>query len=909
MTNPVSTYRLQFHKDFTFNNLERIIPYLHQLGVGTVYASPITEAVPGSVHGYDSVNPHRVNPEIGTEDQLKALSQRLSGLGINWLQDIVPNHMAFDPHNPWLMDVLEKGQRSIYAPFFDINWTSPVHDGRLMVPFLGSPLAEIIDKNELSVAWQKQRLVITYYETAYPLHLRSYATVFGAAGAAPSQAMQTLLADIQAIEAVTDPKQYSLRCAEFQTRIAAQISEESPDYLTNCLNAVNTDPAYIREITDEQAYELCYHAETDQRINYRRFFTVNGLICLNIQNPVVFEHFHKRLKLWLDQGIFQGLRVDHIDGLSDPSRYLTQLRELAGDDAYIVIEKILQANEELPRQWPIQGETGYAYLSMVNNLFTRISSQAKFTRFYTKLLGEKLSVRREVLDKKAYILSEHMQGELNNLHQLFLNLNLVDTAALDALPPDSLKDAIGEFLTRCPVYRYYGNSLPLADDEATAVRGIFTRIRQANADLAPAVDQLEEALLTKPAAADADYRQRALRFYQRSMQFTGPLMAKGVEDTLMYVYNRFIGHDEVGDSPEYFGLTVDAFHQKMVDRQANWPLALNATSTHDTKRGEDVRSRLNVLTELTDEWTETVLAWQLLNRPEADATGEQPELEAPDRNDEYFIYQTLIGAYPMPDQDEDDFPNRLKEYLQKALREAKRNSSWGAPDEAYEAATQAFAARLLDRKRPFWAHFQAFHRRVADFGIANSLAQVVLKCTCPGLPDVYQGCEGWDLSLVDPDNRRSVDFAQRQQALAEVAAYEDGQAAAPLWASRYDARIKLWLLYKLLNERKQQPDLFATGEYLPLTVTGAQQQHVMAFARRQDTVWYVVAVPLGLAELCTEQQTDAVSADWGDTSILLPTDAPVQWQHRLLNTSGQSENGIAVSEVFGDLPLAVLRLS
>ncbi len=296
---------------------------------------------------------------------------------------------------------------------------------------------------------------------------------------------------------------------------------------------------------------------------------------------------------------------------------------------------------------------------MVNNLFTRTGSQADFTRFYTKLLGEKICVRQEVRDKKAYILSEHMQGELTNLHQLFLDLNLVAAAVLDGLPPDSLKDAIGEFLTRCPVYRYYGNSLPLTDEETTAVRGIFNQIRQAKPDLNPATDQLENVLLVQPLTAGADYNGRALRFYQRCMQFTGPLMAKGVEDTLMYVYNRFIGHDEVGDSPEYFGLTTGQFHQKMMDRQTRWPLALNATSTHDTKRGEDVRSRLNVLTELTGEWTEAVLAWQQLNRPAADETGEQPEREAPDRNDEYFIYQTLIGSYPMPGQDEDDFPSRL----------------------------------------------------------------------------------------------------------------------------------------------------------------------------------------------------------------------------------------------------------
>jgi len=924
MNNPVSTYRIQFHRGFTFNDFEGSIPYLDKLGVRTIYASPIFEAVPGSVHGYDSVNPQRINPEIGTEAQLIAISRQLTERGMRWIQDIVPNHMAFHPHNPWLMDVLEKGPRSPYASFFDIDWQSPVHKGRLMVPFLGAPLDEVIEQGDLTVAYQHGKFVITYFDTTYPLHLRSYATILTAGEGSPSEAIQGLLDRIRQLQKLRKPDAYARQSADCQQAMADLMKDSTGKaYLKRCLKTVNANTSCIQQIADEQAYQLCYHGETDQQINFRRFFTVNALICLNIQDPAVFDAVHQLPKALLEAGVFHGLRVDHIDGLYDPSQYLERLRKLAGDDTYIVVEKILQNDEELPAYWPIQGATGYAYLSMVNNLFTRTSSEVSFTRFYQSLLGEKMAVRQELHDKKAYILYQHMNGELDNLVALFQSLNLIDPDRLAEVSPEKRRAAIGEFLIQCPVYRYYGNQMPLSQEETTAVQAIFDRIRKSKKGLTSAIDLLEEAVLQKPQVGEDDYSERALRFYQRCMQFTGPLMAKGVEDTLMYTYNRFIGHDEVGDSPDYFGLTIDDFHQKMIDRQAHWPLALNATSTHDTKRGEDVRSRLNVLTDLTDEWIATVQQWQQLNqelKQNDPNNADLPEGESPDLNDAYFIYQTLVGAYPMPTPasaqedidapsiDEADFPDRLTEYLQKAMREAKRKSTYEAPNEAYEDATKAFALRLLDKKRPFWASFQAFHRRVADFGIINSLAQVLLKCTCPGLPDIYQGCEGWDLSLVDPDNRRPVDFALRQQGLDELTASQLEPNWADLWENRYDARIKLWLVHSLLAERNQHPDLFAKGQYIPLTVEGRYKKHVLAFARRYQQVWYVVAVPLGVAQLCSQKTDDVFSIDWKDTRLILPAEAPECWQHRLLKLEGKVENGIAIADLFNGLPLAVLKL-
>ncbi|GAB3256373.1 hypothetical protein GCM10027347_18150 [Larkinella harenae] len=906
MNNPITTYRIQFHKQFTFSDFEKALPYLQKLGIGAVYASPIFESVPGSQHGYDGTNPLQINPEIGTEQQLRKLSKALRKQNIGWVQDIVPNHMAFHPNNPWLMDVLEKGPLSRYVAFFDTVWSSQLFHGRLSVPFLGAPLDEVIENRELKVAFEDGRLVLKYYDSAYPLRLRSYPTVLQASDQPMPDSLQGFLDQLRALQLVEEPEAYALGMNELRQQLTAlRKNPATKAYLNACLKTINQQPDRIRQLSDEQVYRLSFYAETDQRINFRRFFTVTSLIGLNMQNEQVFEHFHQFIKTLLDDGVFSGLRIDHIDGLYDPSRYLEQLRTLVGDSVPIIVEKILEAGEPLPKSWPIQGASGYEYLALVNNLFTQQASEKPFTTFYRQLVGDNTPVSRQILDKKAYILYEHMRGELTNLYQLFLELSLADETTLPTLPPETLQEAIGAFLIYCPVYRYYGTVFPLESEEASAIQDILEQIRQDQPKLKTAIDLLEEILLNAPRKGDEDYNQRVARFYKRCMQVTGPLMAKGVEDTLMYTYNRFIGHNEVGDAPEAFGISPADFHQIMQDRQEHWSLALNATSTHDTKRGEDVRARLNVLTDWPDRWLETVQEWQQLN-------ADLKQNGAPDANDEYFIYQTLIGAYPMPGQDEDDFENRIQEYLEKALREAKQHSNWSSPDTEYEAAAKSFAVGLLNKKRSFWKHFQKFHREIADFGIINSLAQLVLKSTCPGVPDVYQGSELWDLSLVDPDNRRPVDYDQRQRWLDELLEADPAQSDAlldDLWQNRYDARIKLWLTHSLLNERRQQPELFARGHYIPLVVEGRYKDHVLAFARRYKRTWLVVAVPLHLATLSQQQKRNVTALDWKDTRIILPAEAPDEWQHIFLKTDGQGEGELLVNDIFSHLPVAVLRLA
>ncbi|WP_423149506.1 malto-oligosyltrehalose synthase [Rubrolithibacter danxiaensis] len=900
MINPIATYRIQFHKEFTFANFEKIISYLRLLGVSTVYASPVFEAVPGSTHGYDGVNPHRINPEIGSMEELRALNSALKEQHINWLQDIVPNHMAFHPKNTWLMDVLEKGPQSVYATFFDTSITSNLYQGRIMVPFLGSSLEEVITNNELKVEYHEDRFVFSYYDSTYPLNPRSYAAILQQGDKIP-KAIQQLLEQIQLLIKIEDAKAYSERWHEILLELTSLYKIElTKSYIQSCVELINEDQAFLKELADGQYYHLCRWSETDKKINYRRFFTVNGLICINIQDKNVFDEYHKLIKSLVDEGIINGLRIDHIDGLFDPEKYLTELKALVGDDKYVAVEKILEPKESLPDSWTVEGNTGYDFLSLVNNLFTKKSANKLFTKFYKKITDNSTEIQKQIRDKKTSILFQYMGGELENLVRFFVQSDLVKEEELKKIQP-VLKDAIAQFLIHCPVYRYYGNSFPLKEEEATAIEKIFAQINKLQPELDQAIAVLEEVLIKKTRLGDTDFNKRALAFYQRCMQFTGPLMAKGIEDTLMYTYNRFIGHNEVGDSPEAFGISVENFHNSMIERQKKWLFSINSTSTHDTKRGEDVRARLNVLTELPEKWIKQAKEWQQLNAA-------LKKNNAPDWNDEYFIYQTMLGAFPMQGQDQETFKQRLKEYLEKALREGKVRSNWSEPDLEYEEAVKNFIEQLFDQRKPFWKSFNQFYSSIADFGISNSLSQLILKFTCPGIPDVYQGTELWDLSLVDPDNRRPVDYQVREVWLKELQHGGSENFLQDLWQDRSSGKIKLWLTQILYNLRKENPTLFSDGSYIPLKIKGKLKKNVLAFLRQSGDRFYVIVVPLYLAGLCQKQEKDVLGLTWKNTRIILPESISLEWENILDGTKGQKDTEIPVKEIFKNLPFGILKL-
>ncbi len=896
MYNPVATYRVQLHEKFTFADLTRQLDYLQQLGVTTLYASPVLAATPGSTHGYDGIDPRQINPELGTLDDLRRLSQDLRRRGMGWLQDIVPNHLAYHPANPWLMDVLEKGQQSGYAGYFDIPGTNELFEGTLMAPLLGQGLAETIARHELRVVWQNQRLMLAYYDNLFPVAPHTYAQVLlfkneKADNEPVNNVPEPLMAWLSRANALYGPEvaptaerdtQWEAARLELDTLLTAQPALD--EFVARRLAEVNQSEKAILALCEAQHYRLCAGTETRRQINYRRFFTVNGLICLAVEQPHVFDDVHSLVRELVAEGTFQGLRVDHVDGLFDPPTYLQQLRQTVGEETYLVVEKILESGvdtlgEALPATWPIQGSTGYEYLALVNNLLTDAAAEDTFTAFYAGLVGNDTPLHEQILSRKAYILYHDMGGELANLHRFFEQQNLVSEEELSAVNPAMLRLALAELLVQCPVYRYYGNQFPLAQPEAEALRQMLNQVRNRALELGAAADLLETVWLEKPRLANADYNARALRTYQRCMQFTGPLMAKGVEDTLFYTYFRFIGHNEVGDAPGTFGLGAGTFHGAMQARQAQWPLAMSTTATHDTKRGEDTRARLNVLTDLGHEWTQTAQRW--LTQTDAWRTNDMP-----DRNDAYFVLQTLVGAWPLPGQPHDDLPNRLAHYLTKALQEAKRHTNWTAPNQPYMAATHAYLTRLLNPAGTFWPDFEVFMARIADFSVINSLVQVLLKFTTPGVPDVYQGCELFDFSLVDPDNRRPVNYAHRASLLAD-----SGQKKpdfTKLWADRYSGQIKLWLTQTLLHERRQNPDFWATAAYHPLTVTGTFREHVLAFARTTPTRSCVVVVPLHLARLCREtNQTDLLRLDWQDTAVSLPAWGHWHdvWQNRPAGTS------------------------
>jgi malto-oligosyltrehalose synthase/4-alpha-glucanotransferase len=895
MHNPVGTYRIQFNKDFTFKHFKRIIPYLKRLGVSTIYASPIFEATPGSTHGYDVVNPLNINPEIGTLDELKSISQILKKYNIGWLQDIVPNHMAFHQNNLWLMDVLEKGHRSEFVDFFDIIWSAPIYNSRLMVPFLGVTFEEAMNNGQIKIDFRNNQFVFTYADQHYPLNLQAYITILQVVLTDRPRAINQLIDEAKELHQADAIKAYNIRFEELKQQLESLHKQAlTKKYLKKCIDLVNNQPLLIQKISDEQYYQLCYWQETEKQINYRRFFTVNGLICLNMQIPKVFDVCHKLIKTLLDQGIIQGLRLDHIDGLYDPTTYLQRLREFAGPETYIVVEKILEDGETFPENWPVQGSTGYDFLAIANNIFTQTESKKLFADFYKDLVTDQTSISQAILKKKSLILHDHMAGELENLYQLFYDLELIDNSKAK---PAEIKTVIAEFLIRCPVYRYYGNQEPLPEHEQQAIQSIFKSIRDAKPDLEETATLIENVLIQK--GRPSEYEQRSLHFYLRCMQFTGPLMAKGVEDTLMYTYDRFIGHNEVGDTPKTFGLPVNEFHELMVNRQKLWPLSMNTTATHDTKRGEGTRARLNVLTDIAQNWLDTVKHWQNIN-------SEHKTNGVPDANDEYLIYQTIISSYPMPGE-KDDFHQRMEDYLIKGLREAKLHTQWAEPNEVYEESCKKFVSGLLKSQSEFMKSFRQLHATVADYGIINDLSQTLLKFTCPGVPDVYQGTEFWDLSMVDPDNRRLVDYEARAQSLNELLSAKINSIST-LWPDRYNANINLWLTQLLFNERKNDTETFEKGAYIPLKVKGKYKENILAYARYYKHDWYVVALPLHLAQINTDSSKPN-AIDWENTRIMLPAEAPLNWSNLLSGAKSADMQHLAVSYIFKDFPLALLKSS
>lgn len=890
---PSSTYRIQLHKGFTFNELQRIIQYLHTLGITTLYASPVMQATPGSMHGYDVTDPHTLNAELGTIDEMKTVIRELHKKDMNWLQDIVPNHMAFHTDNYRLMDVLERGPHSPYYLYFDIDWNHPSPDlaGKVMVPFLGSEPDACLANGEIKLEFTAQGFQLKYFDTPYPASISAY-TVMQSLLPNASAGITNILIKMAAAAEGADYETWKSSRMEFIEAI-----RQDPTLLADLekdLEVLNQNPAGLMQVLDAQHYRLAYWKETDKKINYRRFFTVNELICLRMEDEKVFDEYHTYLSKLFREKLLMGFRIDHIDGLQDPARYSRELRKLMGDGCYIIAEKILEATEEMPGHWPLQGTSGYEFLSFLNQLLTYRKGAKELLEFYQELVPDMPPYKKLIFDSKKLILENYLKGEWENLTQLFFSLDL--GAGHDR---PRVKQALGQFMLCLPVYRIYPDALPLKGQSLVIIHEAFDKALNQGTGYTTELKHLQQLFTQSPQSEEMG--ERTLQFLKRLMQFTGPLTAKGVEDTTFYIYNPLISHDEVGDSPSSLGMSVQRFHEKMQARQAGTPLSLNATATHDTKRGEDARIRINVLSRMPAAWKEHVTRWMEINQPFRTTVNGKT---IPEVNDEYFIYQSMLGGFPEDYAVSEEWIKRVQAYLNKALREAKVHSNWSDPDEQYENGCAEFVQRILQPDHIFLQSFIPFVKTVCGHAMVYSLSQTLIKLTAPGIPDIYQGCELWDLSFVDPDNRRPVDYEKRMEFLFQLVIREEKGKEAVLEYLREhrEAGIeKLFISWKTLNFRRSNPSLFAEGDYIPLVVTG-KEISAAAYARNRKDAWVLVIFPLGMAK----HEMNEPSPDDPEQFIVLPEQAPHRWTHAFTGEIFEAVNQLRLDDIFRHFPVALL---
>lgn len=917
---PLATYRIQFNSKFRFADAQKIAAYLKNLGISDLYASPIFKARTGSSHGYDVVDPTQLNPELGSQADFEALVQQLQDQQMGWLQDIVPNHMAYDGENLWLMDVLENGSASSYVTYFDIAWNSPFdgNQSAVLVPLLGNFYGESLENGEIQIQYDEAGLSVVYYSLRIPLRLESYATLITHNLGALAKTLRRdhpvfvrLLGILYSIKGIPDEisgKQRQDQVAFVKSLLWDLYSDqvEVKTFIDDNIQRFNGTPGapssfdLLDTLLTDQFFRLAYWKVGDEEMNYRRFFTVNELISMRVEQMKIFNATHTMIFNLVSQGKFTGLRVDHIDGLYNPTEYLDRLREKVGD-TYITVEKILQPGEDLPQIWNIEGTSGYDYLNAVNGVFCQTENETKFDQIYAQRTGPVIPVEDLILDKKRLILEKNLAGDIDNLATLLRQLSERYRYGND-FTINSLRRAIIELLVHFSIYRTYTTDQGVLEADRPYIAAAIQSSREQSPLLQNELTFIEKLLLLKYDDSLSQTEQdKWLYWVMRVQQYTGPLMAKGVEDTALYIYNRLLSLNEVGGDPARFGLSLAEFHQFNQSRQANWPQAMSTTSTHDTKRSEDVRARINVLSELPEAWQQQVDRWYQLNARHKTAF---KTAMYPDRNDEYALYQTLVGALPF-DASLAGFPERIKDFMLKAIREAKVYTTWLNNNPVYENACSQFIEAVLSESadNPFLPELRAFQQQVAHYGILNSLGQTLLKLTTPGIPDFYQGSELWDLSLVDPDNRRPVDFELRQRYLNEIqmAADEPG-LIAELLANPADGRIKLFLTMWGLRARADYATLFQAGSYEPLAVSGQFQNHLIAFARTYEGQTVVTVVPrfcTGLVAVSEYPLGDV----WQDTVIELPKGTG--WKNLLTGQMLPAEPG-QVGEILSQFPVALL---
>lgn len=974
---PVSSYRLQFNREFRFADARALVPYLRALGITHCYASPLLKARTGSAHGYDITDHNSLNQEIGSEEEFQALVSELHANGMALILDTVPNHMGIGHgDNPWWQDVLQNGRSSAYADFFDIDWEplKPELRDRVLFPVLGGSYGDELERGHLHLKFDGG-FFVQYFDKRMPVDPQTVPLIFEPLGDLRVQPVEIPEADRPELENIlfelrqlppsnatatqlVNRRRNDAPVLLDRLRRLAESSQPVASLIEAALSALNGEPGLPRSfdslhrLLDAQPYRLAHWLVSGEEINYRRFFDVNDLAGLRMENPKVFAATHQLLRRLLSDGSVAGLRIDHPDGLLNPPQYFTRLQMLyaasqcCGPEPrgavaengiekevqtifgqhewmlrqaplYVVLEKILEPGEHLPA-WPVDGTVGYGFANLMNGIFIDSRNRRSFTRIYERFLGGLVDADTVIYEAKNQTMNTGLASEVAVLTNLLDEISSADRHARD-FTVKSLATVIRETIACFPVYRTYvderGNVSEL--DRSYIDTAIARAKRRNEAMPASVFDFLRNILLLQGSAPDDNGEQyrKWLYFVLKFQQLSGPVMAKGLEDTACYVYNRLTSVNEVGGSPREFGFPVEEFHRGNQERAERWPHSMLLTSSHDTKRSEDVRARLNVLSEMPRDWSAAVMRWRRINQPKKITISDGRTV--PDNNEEYLLYQTLVGTWPFPEAQDEQFMRRMQRYMDKAVREAKVNLSWVNDNPEYVGALHEFIARILasssaGKRNPFPARLAEFVRPVAYFGAINSLAQVLLKIASPGVPDFYQGNELWEFRLVDPDNRRRVDFEVRRRLLEDLLHQSAGgrllELCSDLLATCRDGRIKMWVTMRALNFRREHRELFRAGAYIPLAAGNEKQEHLVAFARFYEDRLAVVAVPRFPYTLMRGRVQPPIGEVWGNAELQLPAEA---MGGRLLNIfTGEvyPANGrsLLCREVFAHFPVALL---
>jgi (1->4)-alpha-D-glucan 1-alpha-D-glucosylmutase len=979
---PVSTYRLQFNYQFRFSDAAKIIGYLHELGISEIYASPYLKAQRGSLHGYDIVDPTMLNPEVGSEDDYNILMGELKKYDMGQVLDIVPNHMSIGSDNPWWMDVLENGLSSPRAKYFDIDW-APEEErlkDRLLIAVLGDQYGAVLENQELKLSFEEGAFFINYNSNKLPVQPNSYALILqhrieSLEKKPPDEAphlteLLSIITSIKHLPSHTEPDEERiaerLREKEIIKKRLFKLYSDIPeikdhiDTNVKIFNGSKGDPKsfdLLDGLLNEQIWRLSHWRVAMEEINYRRFFDINDMAGLKMENYEVFAETHKLIFKLISEGKVTGLRVDHADGLYNPQAYLRILQQacfthwrppfpksqgldLSGPGSsiiesytakqdeetpqyrpfYIVVEKILTKNEKMPQEWPIFGTTGYGFLNSLNSIFVATKNAVLFDRIYSQFIRDKINFFQVAYEKKKLVLQVAMSGEIHTLGNYISRITGKDRHSRDYTVV-SLTKALTEIAAFFPVYRTYINTLTATDRDRQYLEQAVSKAKKQNPAVSASIyDFLKAVLLLKfPDDFSEDDKKYWLDFTMRFQQLTAHVMAKGLEDTAFFIYNRLVSLNDVGGSPDRFGAALEAFHRQNLDRIKSWPHTLIATSTHDTKHDEDVRARINVLSEMPHEWKKCLIRWSGLNKNKKKIIEGQA---VPDRNEEYLMYQNIIGAWPlgpMTGPGYEIFTDRIKTYMLKAIREAKINSSWISPDSIYEEAVMAFLDAILSdkKKNSFLQEFKVFQKTVSYYGVFNSLSQTLLKIASPGIPDFYQGTEIMEFSLVDPDNRRPVNYSERIEMLEQLKKRESEigppALARELISENMDGRIKLFLMCKALGYRYNNHLLFMQGAYIPVESAGPGKDHVCSFARSKGDKAVLVIVPRFVSGL-THSINEAPLGEkiWGETRIIITREISfdsfrdVFTGEKVIVSRQNGERMLYMSEVLKHFPFAML---